>query len=270
MVTPCPSPLNAPVGGLHIGVGDERSRPDRAQAPWWRGARGSSWTRIAGCVAPATMTSPTPDTCEIRCAMTVSVASKIALVGMVSEVSASTSTGAPEELALRKVGRVDRSVGRSVAAALIAACTSRAAASMLRSMSNCAMICVDAERAYRGQFVEAGDVGQPPFERRGDRGRHGLGIGAGARGGDADHRKIDGRQARDGQKKIGDRADQEQREREQRRADRPPDERRGDVHSAASLRSRQGPRRRRRRLRPPRPPPARRPAARAAARRRDR
>ena len=94
-----------------------------------------------------------------------------------------------------------------------------------------------AERAYRGQFVEAGDVGQPPFERRGDRGRHGFGIGAGARGGDADDRKIDGRKARDGQKKISHRADQEQREREQRRADRPPDERRGDAHSAASLRS---------------------------------
>ena len=88
------------------------------------------------------MTLPTPDTCEIRCAITVSVASKIALVGMVSEVSARTSAGAPEELALRKVGRIDRSVGRSVMAALIAACTSRAAASTLRSMSNCAVICV--------------------------------------------------------------------------------------------------------------------------------
>ena len=40
-------------------------------------------------------------------------------------------------LALRKLGRDCRSPGRSVSAALIAACTSRAAPSMLRLRSNC-------------------------------------------------------------------------------------------------------------------------------------
>ena len=61
-----------------------------------------------------------------------------------------------------------------------------------------------------------------------------CGIGAGPQRGDADDRKIDGWQARDRQEKISDGAEQKEREGEQRRADRPSDERRGDVHSAAS------------------------------------
>ncbi|MGY4376045.1 hypothetical protein ACVWZ3_003684 [Bradyrhizobium sp. i1.3.6] len=44
--------------------------------------------------------------------------------------------------ALRKRGSVGRSLGRSISAALIAACTSRAALSMLRPMSNCSWMLV--------------------------------------------------------------------------------------------------------------------------------
>src|SRR5437016_2529019 len=46
-------------------------------------------------------------------------------------------------LTLRKVGTVGRSVGRSLAAALMAACTSRAAASMLRLRSNGIVMAVE-------------------------------------------------------------------------------------------------------------------------------
>ena len=53
------------------------------------------------------------------------------------EVSARIRIGAADGLALRKVGSVGRSPGRSVSAALSAACTSRAAPSMLRVRSNC-------------------------------------------------------------------------------------------------------------------------------------
>src|SRR3954464_15919895 len=46
-------------------------------------------------------------------------------------------TGAAEGFALRYVGLLRSVAGRSARVALIAACTSRAAASMLRSRSNC-------------------------------------------------------------------------------------------------------------------------------------
>src|SRR6478609_6909469 len=55
---------------------------------------------------------------------------------MVLEVSAIIRTGAAAGLALRKFGSVGRSVGKSASEALIAACTSRAARSMLRPMAN--------------------------------------------------------------------------------------------------------------------------------------
>jgi hypothetical protein len=50
------------------------------------------------------------------------------------------STGAAAGLTLRNVGCCGRSLGRSLAAALMAACTSRAAPSMLRLRSNCTVI----------------------------------------------------------------------------------------------------------------------------------
>ncbi len=55
---------------------------------------------------------------------------------MVLEVSARMRIGAAAGLDLRNVGSVGRSLGRSVGAALRAACTSRAAPSMLRDRSN--------------------------------------------------------------------------------------------------------------------------------------
>ena len=55
---------------------------------------------------------------------------------MVLEVSARIRIGAADGLALRKVGSVGMSPGRSLSAALSAACTSRAAPSMLRRKSN--------------------------------------------------------------------------------------------------------------------------------------
>ena len=51
--------------------------------------------------------------------------------------------GAADGLTLRMAGSVGRSPGRSVAAALSAACTSRAAPSMLRSRSNWMVMLVE-------------------------------------------------------------------------------------------------------------------------------
>ncbi len=72
----------------------------------------------------------------MRCTITLSATSKITLGGTVAEVSARMRTGIAAGLALRNVGSVGRSTGRSVAAAFKAACTSRAAPSMLRLRSN--------------------------------------------------------------------------------------------------------------------------------------
>src|SRR6476661_3130879 len=54
-------------------------------------------------------------------------------------------TGAAEGLALRYVGLLRSVAGRSARLALMAACTSRAAASMLRFRSNCRLMRVDPE-----------------------------------------------------------------------------------------------------------------------------
>src|SRR3954470_11354601 len=66
----------------------------------------------------------------------------MALGEIVFEVSASTNTGAAAGLALRNRGNDGRSLGRSANEALIAACTSRAARSMLRPIENCSWMLV--------------------------------------------------------------------------------------------------------------------------------
>ena len=78
----------------------------------------------------------TPSTWLNRCAMTSSAASNTSEEGRVEEAIESTRIGASAGFTLRYVGGFGRSGGRSFAAALIAACTSRAAASTGRSRSN--------------------------------------------------------------------------------------------------------------------------------------
>src|SRR4029077_4395993 len=73
---------------------------------------------------------------------------------------------------------------------------------------------------------------EPALERRGNRRRHGLGIGARPTGGDVDGGKIHGRHAGDRQETGGPRAHQKQADREQRGADRPADEGFGETCAA--------------------------------------
>ena len=85
-----------------------------------------------------------------------------------------------------RVGRVDLAVGRlerqvggsSPPAAAIAACTSRAAASTLRSRSNWSVIDVEPSVLVDVISVEPGDAPEAPLERRGDRRGHRLGARA--------------------------------------------------------------------------------------------
>ena len=134
-------PLKIPTGpsGLALIMA---SRTSSVAIPAFDSATGLSAIRTAGWSAPLTVTSPTPGTCEMRCAITVSATSYIALVVSVFDVSASTNTGAAEGLALRNRGSDGRSLGRSASDALIAACTSRAARSMSRPIENCSWMLV--------------------------------------------------------------------------------------------------------------------------------
>ena len=68
------------------------------------------------------------------------------------------------------VGRFGRAIGPT--RALMAACTSRAAASMLRSRSNCSVMTGVPEPARRSHLRDARDAAELPFERRRDRRSH--------------------------------------------------------------------------------------------------
>ncbi len=68
--------------------------------------------------------------------MTVSASENTSPGGRVAEVTARTMMGASDGFNRRRRGGLGRSAGRSPPAALIAACTSREAASMSRFRSN--------------------------------------------------------------------------------------------------------------------------------------
>ena len=114
----------------------------------------------------------------------------------------------------------------------MAACTSCSAASMLRSSVNCSVICelpkLDTERHLR----ERRHLAELALERRGHRRGHRLGARAGELRRDHDGRVVDLRQRRDRQLAVADDAREQQADHQQRRRDRPPDERLGDAHGA--------------------------------------
>src|SRR5471032_2486696 len=108
--------------------------------PYWLSRSGFSSTRTAGNAPPPTVTSPTPVVCNSRCSSSVEATSYICPGVALSEVRLMIKIGESAGLTLRYVGLPDRSLGRLLRAALIAACTSRAAPSMSRSRSNCKII----------------------------------------------------------------------------------------------------------------------------------
>ena len=78
----------------------------------------------------------------------------------------------------------------------MAACTSRAAPSMLRFRSNCMVMLVVPRKLGRGHLGDAGDAAELALERRGHRGGHDFRAGARKRGADGDGGEIDLRQRR--------------------------------------------------------------------------
>ena len=76
---------------------------------------------------------------------------------------------------------------------------------------------------------DAGDLRELRLQRLGHRGGHGVGTGAGKLRRNLNGRKIDLRQRRDRQSRIGDDADEQNADHQQRGCDRMPNERRGDT-----------------------------------------
>src|SRR6266540_1471170 len=92
--------------------------------------------RIAGLRSPPIETRATPDTCEIAGMRKLSAFSWTTVSGSVSERNERVRMGGSAGLTLRKVGGVDIACGNDFPAAVIAACTSCAARSILRLRSN--------------------------------------------------------------------------------------------------------------------------------------
>ena len=87
-----------------------------------------------------------------------------------------------------------------------------------------------AERGRRTHRRDAGNRGQLPLDRRGNRRRHGLRAGARQSCRDLDGRKIHRRQRRHRQQPVGENTEHDQRRRQQRRQHRPADADFRDVH----------------------------------------
>ncbi len=85
------------------------------------------------------VTSPTPETCEIFCARIESAASSTWSSGSAREVTARVRMGVSAGLLFEYVGGDGSERGNRFDAALMAACTSCSAASMLRPSSNCSV-----------------------------------------------------------------------------------------------------------------------------------
>src|SRR3984957_634580 len=99
--------------------------------------------RTLGSELPPTVTCPTPVICDSFCARIVDAASYICPRVKDGDVSASMKIGESAGFTLRYDGLFGKFVGKYPRAALIAACTSRAAASMSRFKSNCNVMLVD-------------------------------------------------------------------------------------------------------------------------------
>ncbi len=155
------------------------------------------------------------------------------------------STGASPGLALRKYGWVARPAGSSLAAALIAACTSRAAPSMLRDRSNCMMMVVPPSSEVE---VISDTPAMAPSWRSSGAATEDAMVAGSAPGCPALIMmvgQLDARQRRDGQVEIGHQPAQHDADRQQRCGDRPADEGGGDVHRYSAACTRAGATRRR-------------------------
>ena len=162
--------------------------------------------RTAGFWPPAMETRPTPESCEIFCARTVSARSSTFCSGTVSEVSDEREDG--------RVGRVDLGVDGRVGQVLREVGVGGVDGGLHVLLGD-----VDGlgERELErddgaatggdgGHLLQAGDLAELALERTGDGLRHDVGAGAGIVGLDLDDRVVDLRQRGDRQLQLRDEA----------------------------------------------------------------
>ena len=77
--------------------------------PYAASARGFTTTRTAGRCPPLMLTTPTPLSCEIFCAMRVSAKSSTSVSGITLDVMPKIRTGASAGLTLAYIGGAGRS-----------------------------------------------------------------------------------------------------------------------------------------------------------------
>ena len=140
---------------------------------------GLTRTRMAGCSAPLTVTSATP--VDLRDALRDDGVGGVvdgARPACVFDVSARISTGAADG-----IGLAERRQRRQVARQVGGGGVERRLHVARGAVDVAGEVELDgdagrAQRADRGHLGDAGDLAEPPLERRGDGRRHGLGIGA--------------------------------------------------------------------------------------------
>ena len=181
-----------------------RPRAERVRCwRWWCGwppgsaPIAASWlgltaTRMAGCSAPLTLhlgDARRPARCAARCTDVRHVVDRARPAASARSSPGSSPARRPGWPCGRAAASAGRWAGRRPAA-FSAACTSRAALSMLREgRTGCR--CPPPQRARRGHLGDAGNGAEPAFQRRGDRGRHGHGVRAGPARRDVDGRHLD-------------------------------------------------------------------------------
>ena len=135
MVKDWRGPSILPLAELTV-VTERTFRTSSSDKPLVTSLAGSICTRIEGFCSPPIDTCETPEIWLICCAILVSALSSTTVSGRISEVADISMMGESAGFTLRQVGGFGRFLGSWPEAALMAACTSLAAPSMLRSRSN--------------------------------------------------------------------------------------------------------------------------------------
>ena len=142
MVNACRVPSILPLA-LSTVVIDMALRTSSSDKPLVTSFAGSICTRIDGFCSPPMVTWDTPEIWLICCAIFTSALSSTTVRGRRSEVADNSMMGESAGLTFLQVGGVGRFLGNWPEAALMAACTSLAAPSMLRSRSNWIVIALE-------------------------------------------------------------------------------------------------------------------------------
>jgi hypothetical protein len=153
-------------------------------------------------------------------------------IGSPSDFSVTSKIGIDAVSALKYCGGLGNT-GKSACAALMAACTSRAALSVSRPKMKAHD---DGRRAFGRiavHFVDAGNLAQVPFQRRQHRAGHGLRAGTRLGRLHENHRQLERRQRRHAKQKIGADAGEYQAQGKQRSACRAADHGGKDIHGAS-------------------------------------